>query len=93
MEFTRENYRMMREELLKTVYWKDDDTTPKRRALDRVEAAQSVAMLNLALLKAEIETGMYKKPVEMLEGNSLRAIARRHARGRHRGLDAGRIAS
>ena len=31
-----------------------------------MEAAKSVAMLDLALLKAEIETGMYKKPIEKL---------------------------
>jgi hypothetical protein len=35
-------------------------------ARDRVEAAKAVVMLDLALLKAGTETGMYKKPVEML---------------------------
>ena len=35
-------------------------------APDRVEAAKSVAMLDLALLKAEIECGLYKKPIEVL---------------------------
>ena len=34
-----------------------------------MEAAKSVAMLDLALLKAEIETGMYKKPIEKLCGH------------------------
>jgi len=66
MSFTRENYRMMREELLKVVYWKDGDGGSRPRAQDRVEAAKSTVMLDLALLKAEIETGMYKKPVEAL---------------------------
>jgi hypothetical protein len=33
---------------------------------DRVEAAKTVVMLDLALLKAEIETGIYKKPIEVL---------------------------
>jgi hypothetical protein len=71
MQFTRENYRMMREELLKIVYWKRGDNEgangmARPRALDRVEAAKSVVMLDLALLKAEIETGMYKKPIEKL---------------------------
>lgn len=36
------------------------------RAQDRVEAAKSVVMLDLALLKAEIETVVYKKPIEKL---------------------------
>jgi hypothetical protein len=31
---------------------------------DRVEAAKAVAILDLALLKAEIECGIYKKPIE-----------------------------
>jgi hypothetical protein len=57
MAFTRQNYRMMREELLKTVYWKDDNGTPKRARRTPVQAAKSVVMLDLALLKAEIETG------------------------------------
>jgi hypothetical protein len=29
MNFTRENYRMMREELLKIVYWRDGDPVLK----------------------------------------------------------------
>jgi hypothetical protein len=69
MNFTRENYRMMREELLKVVYWTIDDHevgTPKPLARDHVEAAKTVVMLDLALLKAEIETGMHKKPIELL---------------------------
>jgi hypothetical protein len=66
MNFTRENYRMMREALLKVVYWKDEDGPPRPRMADKVEAAKSVAMLDLALLKAEIETGMFKKPIELL---------------------------
>jgi hypothetical protein len=69
MAFTRENYRMMREELLKVVYWTRDDATlngPRPLARDQVEAAKTVVMLDLALLKAEIECGLYKKPIEVL---------------------------
>jgi hypothetical protein len=68
MAFTRENYRMMREELLKVVYWSPETAQGQRppRTQDRVEAAKSVVMLDLALLKAEIETGMYKRPIEDL---------------------------
>jgi hypothetical protein len=69
MNFTRENYRMVREELLKIMYWTPQNALtgmPKPLARDRVEAAKSVAMLDLALLKAEIECGLYKKPIETL---------------------------
>jgi hypothetical protein len=69
MNFTRENYRMMREELLKIVYWTPENGTPgvpKPLARDRVEAAKSVVMLDLAILNAEAAAGMYKKPIEVL---------------------------
>ena len=57
----------MREELMKIVYWKPEDNQvglPKPLARDRVEVAKAVAMLDLALLKAEIECGIYKRPIE-----------------------------
>lgn len=69
MNFTRENYRMMREALLKIVYWNRDTAdkgAPRPLARDVAEAAKNVVMLDLALLKAEIETGMYKKPIDAL---------------------------
>jgi hypothetical protein len=50
LAFTRENYRMMRQKLLKIVYWKEGDTGPKPLARDKVKAA----------------AGMSKKPVELL---------------------------
>jgi hypothetical protein len=66
MAFTRENYRLMREELLKIVYWKVGDPDPKPLARDKIEAAKNVGMLDLAILNAEAAAGMYKKPVEAL---------------------------
>ena len=65
----RENYRVMREALLKIVYWTPDDHQdgmPKPLARDRVEAAKSVVMMDLALLQAEAAAGLYRKPIEML---------------------------
>src|SRR5277367_695280 len=65
----RENYRLMREELLKIVYWTPENGAPgvpKPLARDRVEAAKSVVMLDLAVLDAEAAAGMFKKPVEEL---------------------------
>jgi len=69
MNFTRENYRMMREELLKIVYWTPENATPgvpKPLAKDRIEAAKNIVMMDLALLSAEITNGMYKKPIEVM---------------------------
>jgi hypothetical protein len=66
MNFTRENYRMMREALLEVVYWKLGDEGPKPLAKDKVEAAKNVVMLDLALLNAEIANGMYRKPIEAI---------------------------
>jgi hypothetical protein len=59
----------MREELLKIVYWKPKDAAadiPRPAAKDRVEAAKSVVMLDLALLNAEIANGLYKKDIQTL---------------------------
>jgi len=64
MAFSRENYRMMREELLKIVYWKDGDGLPRPRVQDRIEASKNVVMMDLALLQAEIANGLYKRPIE-----------------------------
>ena len=69
MSFTRENYRMMREELLKIVYWDPETATPglpKPLAKDRVEAAKNVVIMDLALLSAEIANRMYKKPIDVI---------------------------
>lgn len=65
----KENYRVMREELLKIVYWTPENAlpgAPKALVRDRVEAAKSVVMLDLAVLNAEAAAGMFKKPIEML---------------------------
>jgi hypothetical protein len=66
INFTRENYRMMREELLKTVllggrqrYSETHSTRSYRSGQDRRHDG-----LLLALLNAEIANGMYKKPIQ-----------------------------
>jgi hypothetical protein len=43
----RENYRLMRDELLKIVYWKPGDDGVKPLAKDKVEAAKNVVMCNI----------------------------------------------
>jgi hypothetical protein len=60
MRVARENYRISREAPLEII----NSHTPAR---DRVKAAKALlVMLDLALFKAELETGMFKKPVEEL---------------------------
>jgi hypothetical protein len=72
LAFTRENYRLMREELLKIVNWDPFNGKPKPLARDVVEAAKNVVMMDLALLGAEVANGMYRKdetPSEVLARN------------------------
>jgi len=57
MRVTRENHRIARDALLEVI-------ENAGRAQDRVEAAKALVMLDLAVFKAEIETGMFKQPVE-----------------------------
>jgi hypothetical protein len=65
MQFTRENYRMRRERLLKITYWKPEDSGKPPANRDVNEAA-NIAMMDLAILQAEAAAGMYKEPVEVL---------------------------
>jgi len=68
LQFTRENYRMVREQLAKILYWTPEDAEklPRPAAKDRVEAGKTMVMLDLAVLNAEIANGLYKKPVAAL---------------------------
>jgi hypothetical protein len=62
----RENYRLMRERLLKIVYWKTEDGGKPPANRDVNEAAKNIVMMDLAILQAEAAAGMYKKPLEVL---------------------------
>jgi hypothetical protein len=67
MNFTRENYRMMRERLFKIIYWEPPENNRLEKPPyneDVIEAAKSLVAMDLALLKAEIETGMYRDEQE-----------------------------
>jgi acyl-CoA reductase-like NAD-dependent aldehyde dehydrogenase len=66
MQFTRENYRMMRERSLKIIYWKSEDGGKPPGNRDVNEAAKNIVMIDLAIHQAEAAAGMYKKPVEVL---------------------------
>jgi hypothetical protein len=69
MNFTRENYRMMRERMLKVIYWQPEHMAEGVRPplnKDVIEAAKNVVMTDLALLQAEIANGMYKEPLDAI---------------------------
>jgi hypothetical protein len=68
LNFTRENYRMIRERLMKIVYWQPTDTStrpPLNRDVN--EAAKNIVMMDLALLNAEIAAGLYRTQDEAAE--------------------------
>jgi hypothetical protein len=62
----RENYRMIRERLLKILYWKPEDGGKPPANRDVNEAAKNIVMMDLAILGAEAAAGMYRKPLEVL---------------------------
>jgi hypothetical protein len=64
--FTRENYRLMRERLMRIVWWKEEYGGEPPLNRDVNEAAKNVVMMDLAILQAETSAGMYKKPIEVL---------------------------
>lgn len=66
IQFTRENYRMARERLLKILYWRPEDGGKPPANRDVNEAAKNIVMMDLAILQAEAAAGMYKKPIEVL---------------------------
>jgi hypothetical protein len=68
MQFTRKNYRMMRERLMEILYWKQEDHPGQKPPLNRDvnEAAKNIVMMDLAILSAEAAAGMYRKPIDMI---------------------------
>jgi hypothetical protein len=59
MNHTRENHRIARDAVLEIIH----SRAPSK---DRVEAAKALVMLDLAVFKAELETGMFKKPIDLI---------------------------
>jgi hypothetical protein len=59
MRITHETYRISRDALLEIIY-------SGVSSRDRVEAPRALVMLDLAVFKAELETGMFKNPIEAL---------------------------
>ena len=88
MNFTREHYRLMREQLLKIVYWHDGDEGPRPRAQDKIEAAKNVDIMDLTLLSAEIPSGMYRNPSKPSHAKPTTTRSRQPAHGYHRGVAA-----
>jgi hypothetical protein len=79
IQFTRENYRMARERLLKILYWKSEDGGKPPANRDVNEAAKNIVMMDLAILQAEAAAGMYKKPVEADARGALRRYRQKSA--------------
>ncbi len=88
MNFTRENCRMMRDRMLKTIYWQPGDSAKPPANKDVIEAAKNVVKMDLALLSAEIARHVQEASRGARQGNPLRAAAAGGAHHRHRSVDA-----
>jgi hypothetical protein len=66
INFTRENYRLVRERLGQILRWKPEYRGKPPGYRDVNEAAKNIVMMDLAILQAEAAAGMYKKPIEVL---------------------------
>lgn len=65
---TRETFRLCREKLLRILYWtKDDESFTKPDADAVVNAVKALVQLDLMILDAELNAGMYKKNAETIE--------------------------
>jgi hypothetical protein len=60
MKITREKFRIASNRLLRVIQ------APNPLDKDVIEAAENFAMLELALMQAEIANGMYKKPLDAI---------------------------
>jgi hypothetical protein len=66
LAFTRENYRIVRERLMKIVCWQPGDGGRAPWASEVTEAGKAIVAMDLAILKAEIENGLYKRPLDVI---------------------------
>jgi hypothetical protein len=75
IQFMRENYRMMRERLLKILYWKPEDGGKPPANRDVNEAAKNIVMMDLAILQAQAAAKHVQEADRgSCKGSSLRAI-------------------
>jgi hypothetical protein len=66
LAFTRENYRIVRERLMKIINWQNGDEGSRPWNSDVTEAGKAIVAMDLAILRAELDNGLYKKPIEMI---------------------------
>jgi hypothetical protein len=66
LAFTRENYRIVREQLMKIVCWQPEDRGKKPWHSEVTEAGKAIVAMDLAILKAEIDNGLYRRPMEAI---------------------------
>lgn len=68
----KETNRLMRERLLKIVYWKPSDSADGIKPpfqVDIIMAAEKIVALDIAMLKLEIDNGIYEAPLEIQTAN------------------------
>jgi hypothetical protein len=85
MQLTRENYRMMRERLLRIIYWKSEDGGKPPANRDVNEAAQEHRHDPTSRSRRRHVQEAARSPCQ---GSPLRAAARRSPHCRYRGMDA-----
>lgn len=64
---TRDTYRLVRERLLKVVYWKPSDSANGIKApfhSEIIDACAKLVLLDLALVEAEVKNGIYQRPID-----------------------------
>jgi hypothetical protein len=64
--FSRENYRIARERLMRVMYWTPENPLPGMKAplpMDIIEAAKAVVELDMKFLNMELANGFYKRPI------------------------------
>src|SRR6266446_158183 len=66
LAFTRENYRIVRERLMRIVCWCPEYGGKQPWHSEVTEAGKAIVGMDLAILKAEIDNGLYRKPIELL---------------------------
>lgn len=67
LNLTREKFRLASERVLQIIYWTPETAQKGIKAtppMDIIDTSKNLAMLDAALLKVEIECGMYKKPID-----------------------------
>ncbi|HEX3861282.1 MAG TPA: hypothetical protein VHY35_06270 [Stellaceae bacterium] len=66
LAFTRENYRVVRDRLMKIIAWQPSDKGRRPYDEDVINAGKTIVGMDLAILKAEIDNGLYRRPMDAI---------------------------